>query len=505
MIHATGLYSRWEMILESAATYENPIQDVRVTVEFECEGVVETREAFWDGGQIWRVRFAPERCGRWFWKTRCSRPEDGGLHGKSGEFLCEPGSPADRGPLRVSPNRRHFEHADGTPFFWMGDTVWNGPLKASEADWRTFLSDRAAKGFNVIQFVATQWISAAGDAEGRQAYLGRERIRIDPAFFHRLDRRIDAINEHHMVAAPVLAWAAGWNADSVHLNPGNTLSEEQMVLLARYFVARYGAHDVVWILAGDGIYEGEEAERWKRIGRLALKDTNRLATMHPGGKIWVAPQFRDEEWFDFNGYQSGHWNDDSNFRWINEGPPSTDWMTAPAMPHVNLEPCYEGHKSMGGGRVIDAHDVRRACYWSLLAAPVAGITYGAHGVWSWESRPELPMSHPNTGIALAWKDAMRMPGSTSMAQLKTLFTSIEWSRLSPCRELLAEQPGLEYSNLFIAAACSKERDLAVIYLPEGGEAKLRPGALPEGMRVESHELADAGGPADRLLILRSNP
>jgi hypothetical protein len=116
-----------------------------------------------------------------------------------------------------------------------------------------------------------------------------------------------------------------------------------------------------------------------------LSDRARPATIHPGGKIWAAPEFRNEPWFSFNGYQSGHWNDDDNFRWINEGPPSKDWRTEPPCPHVNLEPCYEAHHSMADGRVINALDVRRACYWNLLAAPPAGITYGAHGVWSWES------------------------------------------------------------------------------------------------------------------------
>ena len=28
------------------------------------------------------------------------------------------------GFLRVSANKRHFEHADGTPFLWLGDTWW---------------------------------------------------------------------------------------------------------------------------------------------------------------------------------------------------------------------------------------------------------------------------------------------------------------------------------------------------------------------------------------------
>jgi hypothetical protein len=522
-MNTVALYTRFEATFESARYYENPVHDVSVEAEFECAGVRRTTHAFWDGERRWRVRFSPEMPGRWTWSVRCSPDGDSGFDGMGGTFECAPAPSTNalyqRGPIRVSDDKRHFVSADGTPFFWLGDTAWNGPLKSSEADWTEYLSDRAQKGFNVIQFVSTQWISAAGDGEGRPAYLGRERIRIEPAFFRRLDRRVNAINAFGMVAAPVLAWAAGWNPDSCHLNPGNSLSDEQLELLIRYIVARYNAHYVVWILAGDGIYEGVEAERWRRIGRAVFSGNARPATMHPGGKIWSAPEFRTEPWFHFNGYQSGHWNDDDNFRWINEGPPSVDWRTEPHCPHINLEPCYEGHRAMSSGRAMDAGDVRRAAYWSLLAAPPAGITYGAHGIWSWESTPELPMSHPNTGIAPAWRDALHLPGSACMGRLKAIFESIDWPSLEPYPELVELQPGTERPALFIAAARSRAGDLAVLYLPRGGTVQLRTQLMRPDMMVscvdpsngcllwrrplaECGNAIDSGTAADRVLVFR---
>lgn len=487
-----GLYERYEIVFESAVPVRNPIQDVDLRVEFrhldgDHPSTVSIVRAFWDGGNIWRARFAPSHSGRWSWSSTCSSPENAGLHHKSGDFLCcrtlRLNPFQQHGPLKLSENRRYFIHADGTPFFWMGDTVWNGPLKAGEVEWEEFLADRALKGFNVVQFVAAQWISAAGDAEGRPAYLGREKIQIEPLFFQRLDRRIDRINTFGMLAAPVLAWAAAWNPDSVHLNPGNTLPEDQLILFLRYVISRYGAHQIAWLLAGDGIYEGEEAERWRRIGRAVLLDSTHPATMHPGGKLWVDGEFRDEAWFTFNGYQSGHWNDDENSSWINEGPLASGWTSAPVHPHINLEPCYEQHLAMTSGTPINAHDVRRACYWSLLAAPTAGVTYGAHGIWSWESGPALPLSHPHAGVALSWRDAMHLPGSVSMSYLKALFHSIEWWRLLPCPEMLKVQPGAENPGSFIATACSAERDIGIAYLPEGGTIELQCGIFGEDTTV----------------------
>src|SRR5579872_6905671 len=56
--------------------------------------------------------------------------------------------------LHVSANRRFLVQADGSPFFYLGDTAWElfHRLNREEADF--YLRDRASKGFTVIQAVA---------------------------------------------------------------------------------------------------------------------------------------------------------------------------------------------------------------------------------------------------------------------------------------------------------------------------------------------------------------
>ena len=49
-MNTVALYTRFEATFESARDYENPVQDVSVEVEFECDGVRLTTYAFWDGG-----------------------------------------------------------------------------------------------------------------------------------------------------------------------------------------------------------------------------------------------------------------------------------------------------------------------------------------------------------------------------------------------------------------------------------------------------------------------
>src|SRR5690606_7238149 len=76
------------------------------------------------------------------------------------------------GRLRVARDRRHFEHDDGTPFFWVGDTWWMG--LTSRLDWpagfRELTADRVEKGFNVVQIVAGPYPDMdAWDPRGQNA------------------------------------------------------------------------------------------------------------------------------------------------------------------------------------------------------------------------------------------------------------------------------------------------------------------------------------------------
>ena len=455
-------WHRGEWAYTADGAYADPLA-MRLAVEFQApDGSVKQTDGFWDGSSTWRVRFSPDAPGLWQWRTR-SEPLDEGLHQRSGSFLCVE-APSENplyrhGRVRAQRGEPFLRHADGTPFFWMGDTAWNGVLKSREDDWSAYLDDRSAKRFNVIQFVATQWLSAAGNADARLAYSGANPITIDPQFFRWMDARIDTLNDRGFLGAPVIAWAATWNGKALGLSPGTALGDSDIVLLGRYLVARYGAHHMAWILAGDGHYQGAEAERWRRTGRQVFTRPETLATIHPGGHLWLEDEFREEPWFSFHGYQSGHWRGVDAARWIAHGPASSHWSRTPALAHINLEFCYEGHEDFDTHLVFDALDIRRDAYASLLSAVPAGITYGCHGVWSWEREPALPMSHPKTGIARPWREAMNFPGSHSMQILRNLFESIDWWRLRPAPELLSDSD-------CASGGMSQERDLALVYAPD---------------------------------------
>lgn len=463
-----AIWTIFEAHFIASMKYENPIHDVMFQATFTSpKGEEQIVNGFWDGEKNWKIRFSPDEVGKWTFQTKSS---DKALDNQKGEFECIPymgNNPLYKyGPIKVSDNGRYLIHSCGEPFFWLSDTAWNGVLLADENSWQIYLKDRISKGFTAIQFVATHWRAAVTDANGNVAFTGTEKIQINPAFFQRMDRMISLVNEHGLISAPVMIWACTKN------DPGQTVAEDQLILLAKYMVARYGAYQVIWFLGGDGNYMGNNAEKWKRIGRAVFGDKyNRLVTMHPGGMHWVDDEFRNEEWFSFNGYQSGHGDDEPTLRWLCEGPPAKDWKKEPHHPYINLEPNYEGHISYQSRKAFTDRDVRRAVYWSLLVSPTAGVTYGAHGIWSWQLEEGVPLDHPGTGVASPWHEAMKMPGSSQMKHLKDFFLHIKWWKLMPAPELLlVEQPGIENPRKFIASARSE--DCAVLYLTEGMDVKV---------------------------------
>jgi hypothetical protein len=175
-------------------------------------------------------------------------------------------------------------------------------------------------------------------------------------------------------------------------------------------------------------------------------------------------EFGSEPWLGFLGYQSSHSTQDATVRWIVQGEPAQQWSIAPVTPVINIEPIYEAHMNGGRDRPATALDVRQAVWWSLLVSPTAGVSYGGHGVWSWETQPAVPMNHYRTGVARPWHEAINLPGSVHMKHMRAFFDKLPWWTLRPAPELLADHNERREIQQFIAA--SKTPDgVAVFYTP----------------------------------------
>jgi len=197
---------------------------------------------------------------------------------------------------------------------------------------------------------------------------------------------------------------------------------------------------------------------------------------------WPWEDWRGEMWLTVYGYQSGHGDDAANLKWIHSGPVKQNWQNKPPRPIINLEPPYENHLGYQSRKPHSSYNVRRAVYWSLLAAPPAGVTYGGHGIWSWQTKPGLPRDHESTGLAQPWHEAVKMPGSAEMKHMAELFTSLPWWQLRPADALLRSQPGADDTGRFIAVAATDDRKTLVAYTPRGDAISLDAKALPDNAK-----------------------
>ena len=238
------------LTFETSRGYNNPFLDLSIQARFTGpSGQTVVREAYWDGGRTYRISFAPTETGLWHYQL--SAPADSGLDGLTGELECKPytGDLAiyQHGFLRVADNGRSFCHADGTPFFWLGDTHWgfvageywdksNHPGMTSM--FKGMADRRAAQHFTVYQ---TNLRSDSHFGDVHYWEEGHEGTLPDIAFYQQVvDPRMQYLADLGFVNALGLAWS------------GSVLGKVELQKnLARYIVARYGALPVVWTLAGE--------------------------------------------------------------------------------------------------------------------------------------------------------------------------------------------------------------------------------------------------------------
>ena len=467
-------WQKYELIFTGSIVYENPVQDLKsMEVLFTSPtGRTKTINAFWDGEKKWKARLMPDETGIWNFETKCSDTKNLGLNSQKGSFQCKISPDQEdifkHGPIIIPKGTYHLSYSDGTPFFYLACTAWNGALKSSDEEWDQYLQQRVKNSYTAIQLVTTQWRGCDKSSEGLVAFEGSGRIRINPDFFRLIDKKIDKVNEFGLVAVPVILWTLQ-NGSGRELSPGYYLPDDQAILLAKYIVARYGGNHVIWSLGGDGIYTGTYEQRWKTIGRAVFDGkTQGIVAQHPCGRSWIGEIYKDESWLDIIGYQSSHSNEAGTVNWITKGPMSQTWSKLPPRPLINMEPNYEEIRFK-----ITDRDVRNASYWSLFATPISGVTYGANGIWPWLREGEKILNHSDAPGTSLWNKSISFPGSIQMGFLAQFIRKFEWWNLYPAQELLVNQPGDSTFNHFVSVVKSPDNKTILAYLPVKLTIKIR--------------------------------
>ncbi len=215
-----------------------------------------------------------------------------------------------------------------------------------------------------------------------------------------------------------------------------------------------------------------------------------LISFHPRGAHSSSEWVHNEDWLDFNMYQSGH---SRHFTKVYDYATS-DYLLKPIKPFIEGEPAYEDiplkfweymnwqDPMKVPEDVLDEHyiiqdtayfeegyftdyDVRVHAYWNLLSG-ACGYTYGNNAVWQ--------MFEKGGYIAIPcltdWKGALDRPGANDIQHIRTLFTEYDFSMLIPDQSIIY---GINPNNeQHIRAAVAQDSSFLIAYLSVGQEVSI---------------------------------
>ncbi|MBC8140812.1 MAG: glycoside hydrolase family 140 protein [Armatimonadetes bacterium] len=323
--------------------------------------------------------------------------------------------------LRVSDNRRFLQESDGTPFFYLGDTAWELFHRLTLAQADEYLTDRAAKGYTVIQCVALAEFDGleTPNANGDTPFVGTDLTQPNEGYWAHMDAIVTRIAEHGMVAGLLPTWGDKWNKGGWGAGP-EIFTPENARVFGKWIGERYKtAPSLIWILGGDRKIESDTHRAIIRemAAGIAEGDAGKhLQTFHPQGQFTSSSEFHNDDWLAFNMYQTGHTFDRDNYRSIGE-----DYALTPPKPCLDGEPGYEDHPNAFRRETgyMDDYECRKFLWWATLAG-ACGHTYGCHDIWQfYDESISPPVNFPRT----PWREAMQLPGAGQMQHAKNLFLS----------------------------------------------------------------------------------
>jgi hypothetical protein len=376
---------------------------------------------------------------------------------------AEAQAPAPR--LKVSANGHWLQYADGRPFFYLGDTAWEifRNLTREQAD--LYLTNRAQKGFSVIQASA---LSGEGGFNDPNAYGDRPLMDGNPAkpsdaYFRHVDYIVTKAASLGMFVGMLPTWGRNWTR--FHTQPPYVFNVENARVYGRFLSNRYRNQPIIWILGGDqGVHSDEERAILEAMaaGLRAGDGGSHLITFHPRGPGRSSDYFPQQSILDFNMYQSSHGAHDHDNGLFAEH----DYALKPPTPTIDGEPRYEtipvGFYYAEASKYdrMDDYDVRQAAYWSVLAG-ACGHTYGNNNIWQfWEPGRKVLIQANKS-----WEQSLDDPGAFQMGILRRLFESRPFQKLVPERGMIVDGPTTGGAK--IRAELADDGSFAFIYSPRG--------------------------------------
>ena len=136
--------------------------------------------------------------------------------------------------IKVSDNKRYLVKADGSPFFWLGDTAWELFHRLNREQASYYLKRRADQGYTVVQAVALAEFDGlhVPNPYGDLPLLFDDPKQPNEAYFKHVDYIIDKAAENNITIAFLPTWGdkvmkATWGKGPEIFTPENARSYGQ--------------------------------------------------------------------------------------------------------------------------------------------------------------------------------------------------------------------------------------------------------------------------------------
>jgi Protein of unknown function (DUF4038) len=339
------------------------------------------------------------------------------------------------GPLQVSPNHRYLTHADGTPFFWIGDTAWELFHRLTREEVTHYLETRSAQGFNVFQAVALSELDGlrTPNAYGHRPLIDFDPTKPDPSgYWDHVDWVVDEAARFGIYVGLLPTWG-----DKVHPLWGDgpqIFNPENAFAYANWLAERYANRpNIIWINGGDRPVIGNESV-WDAIahGLRAGDSQRRLISFHPVGEQTSSEDLHDRDWLDFNMMQTGHGPlDQAKIVRMSR----SCYDRTPVKPFIDAEPAYENHpigfNPLNG--YFNERMVRQAMFASIFSGG-CGVTYGCHAIWQFAADAQKPINNPISH----WRYSLTLPAANQISALRDLAQRLAPWELSPATTVLKD-------------------------------------------------------------------
>ncbi len=391
-----------------------------------------------------------------------------------------PAGPIDLPRLRISENGRFLETGDSQPFFWLGDTNWTLFHRATSEEADRYFSDRATKGFTVIQ----AGICAAGVIEGitdpsHNVVTGELPFHLtnslpDPAkpneaFFRHVDQLLDQAAAHGLYVALLPTWAE-FVCPKWHNGP-KVFTPENARQYGQWLGERYASQtNVLWVIGGNRtpvLCDPDDSQIWRAMAEgISSADKNHLMTYHPQGNYSSDTWFHQDAWLDFNMYQSIRWPE--NITKLTR----QAYRRTPAKPVVNGEPFYFENRQIQED--FDDRVFRAQPYWTFIAGG-RGYTFGQHHVWFFDKNDAYLNFEKNSGVY--WHEKLNTAGTQWTLRYADIMRSVPWWDMVPDSTLIVSGRG---SGTAEVVGCRLPNDeQLMVYFPVNASATIDLAQLPQ--------------------------